>query len=100
MGACKARHSNACSADIQKVGNIASQLGDPTFVADSIPGIQALAKRHINYKTEAKHFAILKSAILDALEKGLGPHWTPQLAAAWTKAIDALCGIMLKAMEE
>ena len=62
---------------------------------DSIlPAASALAKRHVGYGVKASHYAPVGAALLWALEQGLGPAWTPELANAWTAAYTTLSGFM------
>jgi nitric oxide dioxygenase len=63
---------------------------------DSIlPAASALAKRHVGYGVKASHYAPVGAALLWALEQGLGPAWTPELANAWTVAYTTLSGFMI-----
>jgi nitric oxide dioxygenase len=55
-----------------------------------------LAKRHVGYGVKAVHYATVGAALLWTLEKGLGPSWTPELAAAWTLAYTTLSGFMIQ----
>jgi hemoglobin-like flavoprotein len=61
-----------------------------------LPAASALAKRHVGYGVKAVHYATVGAALLWTLEKGLGPSWTPELAAAWTLAYTALSGFMIR----
>src|SRR5262245_52315724 len=60
-----------------------------------LPAASALAKRHVGYGAEAAHYPVVGEALLWTLEKGLGPAWTPQVAAAWTAAYTTLSGFMI-----
>ena len=60
-----------------------------------LPAASALAKRHVAYGARAEHYPVVGSALLWALEKGLGEAWTPELAAAWTAAYGTLSGFMI-----
>jgi hemoglobin-like flavoprotein len=60
-----------------------------------LPAASALAKRHVAYGVMASHYAPVGAALLWTLERGLGPVWTPELAAAWTAAYTALSGFMI-----
>jgi nitric oxide dioxygenase len=60
-----------------------------------LPAASALAKRHIAYGAEAAHYPIVGQALLWTLEQGLGPSWTPEVAAAWTGAYTTLSGFMI-----
>jgi hemoglobin-like flavoprotein len=60
-----------------------------------LPAASALAKRHVGYGVKASHYAPVGAALLWTLEQGLGPAWTPELAAAWTAAYTTLSGFMI-----
>lgn len=60
-----------------------------------LPAASALAKRHVGYGVKASHYPAVGSALLWTLEQGLGPAWTPELAAAWTAAYTTLSGFMI-----
>jgi nitric oxide dioxygenase len=60
-----------------------------------LPAASVLAKRHVGYGVKAVHYAAVGAALLWTLEKGLGPSWTPELAAAWTLAYTTLSGFMI-----
>jgi len=60
-----------------------------------LPAASALAKRHVSYGAEPAHYPVVGSALLWTLEQGLGPSWTPEVAAAWTAAYGTLSGFMI-----
>jgi hemoglobin-like flavoprotein len=60
-----------------------------------LPAASVLAKRHVGYGVKASHYAPVGAALLWTLEEGLGPAWTPELAAAWTAAYTTLSGFMI-----
>ncbi|HYC16830.1 MAG TPA: globin family protein [Pseudolabrys sp.] len=65
---------------------------------DSIfPAAAALAKRHVAYGAQATHYPVVGDALLWTLERGLGPSWTPDVAAAWASTYAALSGFMINA---
>ena len=57
-----------------------------------LPAASALAKRHVDYGVKAADYKPVGAALLWTLERGLGEHWTPELAAAWTEAYTILSG--------
>jgi hemoglobin-like flavoprotein len=61
-----------------------------------LPAASALAKRHVGYGAKPEHYAVVGDTLLWTLARGLGPQWSPQLAAAWTAAYAALSGFMIK----
>src|SRR5262249_18558618 len=60
-----------------------------------LPAASVLAKRHVGYGVKAVHYAAVGAALLWTLEKGLGPSWTPELAAAWILAYTTLSGFLI-----
>jgi hemoglobin-like flavoprotein len=60
-----------------------------------LPAASALAKRHVDYGVKASDYTPVGQALLWTLERGLGPNWTPDLAAAWTTAYTALSDFMI-----
>ena len=60
-----------------------------------LPAASALAVRHVSYGARAEHYPVVGGALLWTLEKGLGPDWTPDVAAAWTAAYATLSGYMI-----
>jgi nitric oxide dioxygenase len=60
-----------------------------------LPVASALAKRHVAYGVKPVHYEPVGAALLWTLECGLGEHWTPKLAAAWTEAYTILSDFMI-----
>ena len=62
-----------------------------------VPVVQELGRRHVGYGVKPKHYDIVGQALLETLEKGLGPEFTPEVKAAWTSAYTVLSGTMIDA---
>jgi hemoglobin-like flavoprotein len=62
-----------------------------------VPAIEQLGARHHSYGVQAEHYASVAAALLWALERGLGEHWTPEVAGAWVSAYQLLAATMLEA---
>jgi len=60
-----------------------------------LPAARVLAKRHVDYGVEPAHYAVVGEALLWTLEKGLGPQWNAELAAAWAAAYGTLSDFMI-----
>jgi hemoglobin-like flavoprotein len=60
-----------------------------------LPAASALAKRHVDYGVRPSDYTPVGQALLWTLETGLGPNWTPDLAAAWTTAYTVLSDFMI-----
>ncbi|HEY4920288.1 MAG TPA: globin family protein [Xanthobacteraceae bacterium] len=71
---------------------VVNGLGDLNAI---LPAASALAKRHVSYGVTPDHYAPVGAALLWTLERGLGPQWTPELAAAWAAAYATLSGFMI-----
>ena len=61
-----------------------------TNIQTILPAASALAKRHVAYGAQPGHYPVVGDVLLWTLEKGLGPTWTPDVAAAWTAAYTTL----------
>ncbi|MBI1226544.1 MAG: hemoglobin [Bacteroidetes bacterium] len=59
--------------------------------------IADMAKRHVGYGVQAKHYAMVGSALLWTLEKGLGSDWNEDTAKAWTTCYGILADSMMTA---
>ncbi len=77
------------------MGTLAVVVGGLTRLETILPAASGLAKKHVAYGVDATHYAPVGAALLWTLEKGLGPDWTPELAAAWTTAYATLSGYMI-----
>jgi hemoglobin-like flavoprotein len=60
-----------------------------------LPAASELAIRHVAFGAKAEHYPVVGGALLWTLEQGLGPDWTPEVAAAWTAAYGTLSGYMI-----
>ena len=60
-----------------------------------LPAASALATRHVSYGARPEHYPVVGSALLWALEKGLGEAWTSEVADAWTAAYGTLSSYMI-----
>jgi hemoglobin-like flavoprotein len=69
--------------------------------ADTIlPAVRELAKRHVTYGVEERHYAIVGQALIETLATGLGTAFTPQLREAWQAAYGLLADVMIAAARE
>lgn len=74
------------------LGAVVNGLGNLETI---LPAASALAKRHIDYGVKAQDYEPVGAALLWTLERGLGPHWTSELKAAWTEAYTVLADFMI-----
>ncbi|MFI1253192.1 globin domain-containing protein [Streptomyces netropsis] len=59
-----------------------------------------LGRDHRKFGTVAAHFPAVGECLLAALARFAGPAWTPEIAAAWTKAYGTVAQVMISAAEE
>ncbi len=62
--------------------------------------VKELARRHVAYGVQERHYETVGAALLWTLEKGLGESFTPEVKAAWTAAYTLLAGVMMEAARE
>jgi hemoglobin-like flavoprotein len=60
-----------------------------------LPAASALAQRHVTYGVKPDHYALVGSALLWTLERGLGAYWSEAMADAWIEAYATLSGFMI-----
>ena len=65
-----------------------------------VPGVQAMAVRHVSYGVQDHHYATVGTALLDTLQKGLGDAFTDHVREAWLAAYTILATTMKAAAAE
>lgn len=66
-----------------------------------VPIVRQLGARHLGYGVRTEHYAVVGSALLWTLERGLGEAYTPEVNEAWASAYSLLADVMqLGAIEE
>ncbi len=63
-------------------------------LGEIVPAVQALGKRHVDYKVSDEHYDSVGAALLWTLEQGLGEDFTPETASAWTNVYGVLATTM------
>jgi len=76
---------------MQTLGLVVNSL---TTLDQILPAVQEMAKRHVSYGVEAKHYDTVGAALLWTLAQGLGPAFTPEAEAAWTEAYGTVAKVM------
>jgi nitric oxide dioxygenase len=76
---------------------LATVVGGLSRLDTLVPAARALAQRHVAYGAQPEHYAVVGTALLDTLAKGLGDDFTPEVRAAWVEAYGLLSGAMLDA---
>lgn len=59
-----------------------------------VPAVQAMGERHADYGVKEADYAAVGSALLWALETGLGEAFIPQVEQAWTEVYGVLATTM------
>lgn len=59
--------------------------------------VRLLARRHVGYGVEARHYTLVGAALIGTLEEAFGKDFTPDLREAWTAAYATLSGAMIEA---
>ncbi|MEU2952155.1 globin domain-containing protein [Streptomyces xanthochromogenes] len=59
-----------------------------------------LGRDHRKFGALEGHYPAVGECLLAALARYAGPDWTPEMAAAWTKAYTTAAGVMVQAAEE
>ncbi len=59
-----------------------------------VPTVQKLGADHADYGVKEKDYDTVAAALLWTLEQGLGPAFTPEVKAAWTKTYVTLATVM------
>ena len=59
-----------------------------------VPTVEALGKRHVGYGVRDEHYDTVATALLWALQQGLGDAFTPAVAAAWVEVYTLLANVM------
>ena len=78
------------------MATLAVVVGGLSSLEAVLPAASALAKRHVSYGAKPEHYPVVGDALLWTLARGLGPQWTPEVAAAWTAAYTTLSGFMIE----
>lgn len=67
---------------------------------DIMAEVRQLARRHVGYGVQPRHYGVVAQALLWTLEQGLGPAWTPEVRDAWVTCYTLLSGAMIAAGNE
>lgn len=62
-----------------------------------LPGVLALARRHVAYGVHDSHYATVGAALLDTLAGAFKEDFTPELRVAWATAYSILSNAMIEA---
>jgi nitric oxide dioxygenase len=76
------------------LGSIVARLHDHDVL---LPIVEDLGRRHVAYGAQPAHYEAVGAALMAALARTLGDRFTPEVAAAWQSAFDALARTMIEA---
>jgi len=62
-----------------------------------VPAAEDLGRRHVAYGVKEEHYAVVGTALLWTLDKGLGDAFTQEVREAWIAAYDLLATVMKNA---
>lgn len=60
------------------------------------PTLRELGARHAGYGVRNEHYASVGAALLWALDRALGPAFTPAVKSAWTATYSAIANAMIE----
>ncbi|XP_076242699.1 cytoglobin-2-like [Calliopsis andreniformis] len=75
-----------CASVITALNNVIDSLHDPGLMEASLIG---LAERHKKRGQTKEEFQNLKDVVFEVLRQALGKQFTPEVAEAWNKTLDA-----------
>lgn len=76
------------------LGSIVAQIHAFEALA---PMVSDLARRHVTYRVEPGHYALVGEALIGAIKETLGPRFTPDVESVWCRAYAALSQAMIAA---
>jgi hemoglobin-like flavoprotein len=79
------------------MSTIALAVSSLDKLPELVPVVQDLGRRHVGYGVKDEHYDSVGEALLWALDKGLGPDFTPEVKAAWTAVYLILADTMKSA---
>jgi hemoglobin-like flavoprotein len=76
------------------IGVVVANLGKLDVI---VPAVRDLGRRHAGYGVRQAHYDTVGTALVWALEQGLGDDFTPATRQAWVEAYTIIAGIMQQA---
>ena len=71
---------------------VVENLSKPDTLTSALRG---LGTRHVKYGVFPEHYPMVGGTLLKSMASNLKEDWTPEIAAAWTEAYEAITEIML-----
>jgi hemoglobin-like flavoprotein len=69
-------------------------------LAQLVPAVEALGRRHAQYGIKPRDFGVVGEALLWTLERGLGHAFTSEMRDAWAAVYAVLAETMLEGMRQ
>ena len=88
-------HGDMAEQRRKLMATLAAVVGGLHDIESILPTASALAQRHVGYGVKPEHYGYVGEALLWTLQRGLGPAWTRDVAAAWSAAYATLSGFMV-----
>lgn len=77
------------------------------LVVNKADALDSLAKplaemgaRHVGYGAKPEHYPVVRDTMVETIMHALGSKGTPQISDAWTDALNAVAGAMLKGAQQ
>ena len=81
------------------IAMLSTVVGGLNRVENIVPVAQQLAVRHVGYGVKPAHYAVVGTALIDTLAKGLGDAFTTDTRLAWETAYGTLSAVMIAASQ-
>ncbi len=80
-------------------GKIDERLGEEKTEIDPklIPILVDLAKKHVSYRVQARHYETVGLALVTNLERSLGSDFNDETKTAWIELWSLICTVMIPA---
>lgn len=85
------------SQEMKLMAALAMVVGRLRQLDEVIPGLEALAVKHVAYGVEDHHYGTVGQALIQTLSLAFGDRFTPELRTAWLAAYGAISGVMIAA---
>ncbi|XP_072164893.1 uncharacterized protein [Diadema setosum] len=82
---------------METVGQAVNGLDDLDLL---VPILQDLARRHVGYNVKREQFIPVGEALMHAIEKGLGPSFSPEVQEAWSAVFEIVVDTMSALLPE
>jgi hemoglobin-like flavoprotein len=79
---------------------LALAVGSLQKLPELVPSVQDLGRRHTGYGVRDEHYDLVAEALMWALDKGLGPDFTPEVKDAWIAVYTTLADTMKGAAQQ